>query len=110
MLWKRLNAKQDKEKTLLLYPKSKTFPAFDAFLCIAGKWMPLQITINGGKVLDAKLLLEFFNEHPGVERCWYGVVRPVRICVVFSFRPSLNDMTVSFSFLFLFFSNSQSLT
>jgi hypothetical protein len=61
---------------MLLCPRSKTFPAFDAFMCVKGDWWCLQITVNKSKPLSAKLLLAFFNDHPAIPKRWLGVVPP----------------------------------
>ncbi len=61
---------------MLLCPESKTFPVFDAFLCLEGDWWCLQITMNKSKSLSAKLLVAFFNDHPSIPKRWLGVVTP----------------------------------
>ena len=74
--FKILDAESSEQRSLLLCPKSQTFPAFDAFLCVRGEWWPLQIMANSSKKLNAKLLVEFFNAHPHIQRRWVGIVRP----------------------------------
>jgi hypothetical protein len=65
-----------KKQSMLLCPTSQTYPVFDAFLCLEGKWWCLQITGNKTKDLSAKNLLKFYKAHPHIPREWFGIVRP----------------------------------